>query len=70
MINKNIMKTQTILILAGLGIVGYYFYNKSKSNTTETTTPATTPTPTATKNKIVKKVVQKATAMQNFAKTK
>ena len=63
------MKTQTILILAGLGIVGFYFYNKSKNKPKDTTTPPAT-TPTATKGKIVKRVVQKATAMQNFAKTK
>ncbi|MEI6508571.1 MAG: hypothetical protein WCO54_08790 [Bacteroidota bacterium] len=63
------MKTQTILILAGLGIVGFYFYNKSKNKTNDTTTPPAT-TPNATKGRIVKKVVQKATAMQNFVKTK
>lgn len=62
------MKTQTILILAGLGIVGYYFYNKSKNKAIETTTPAITPAPK--KPLIVKKVVQKATAMENFEKTK
>lgn len=56
------MKTQTILILAALGIAGYYFYNKSKSNITDSkpmpTAPGTTPKP----NKIIVKGAPKAAA--------
>lgn len=64
------MKTQTILILAALGIAGYYFYNKSKSNITDskpmpTTTPGTAP---ATKGRLVTRVTQQATAAKNLAK--
>jgi hypothetical protein len=63
------MKTQTIIILAALGIAGYYFYNKSKSNITDSkpmpTTPGTTP---ATKGRLVTRVTQQATAAKNLAK--
>jgi hypothetical protein len=58
------MKTKTILILAGVGALVYYFYNKSKDKKDDTTTTA------PTKPKFVKKVVQKATAMQTAPKTK
>jgi len=64
------MKTKTILILAGLGAVVYYFYNKSKSMPDQKPMPSTSPILTPKKPLLVQKVTQKATAMENIAKTK
>jgi len=64
------MKTKTILILAGLGAVAYYFYNKSKSMPDQKPMPSTSPTSTPKKPLLVQRVTQQATAFQNFVKTK
>lgn len=54
------MKTQTILILAAVGIVGYYFYNKSNNNITDSKPiPSTAPK----KNMVIVKGTPKATAV-------
>lgn len=58
------MKTQTILILAALGIAGYYFYNKSKSNITDSKPMPTTPKP----NKTIVKGAPKAAAAVTITK--
>jgi hypothetical protein len=49
------MKTQTILILAAIGLLGYYFMNKDKE---EARPPDIAPTPAAVKKPFVN-VLQK-----------
>ena len=61
------MKTKTILILAALGLVGFYFYS-TMNKPDQNTIPATPPPPTAAPKKIlVKTAVKQAIKNTNVA---